>query len=323
MEYLQITNIRDSNGGSILGILRKTTQAFRKNPIIWSALKFRNWAYYRSFRASGAARGRSFSAELAGTGRSNFCFVVAFNTPWVIDALSKGWALYASDMTLVVIDNSSEPTARKTINAICRQHGVPYFPLPRNREANANRSHGTAMNWIFHNIVKSLRPHIFGFIDHDCLPIAPVNIPARMEGKIGYGLRCLSTSTYVFNRAVNDPGWYLWAGLCFFNFAEAEVLEMDFRNRLESGMDTGGGNWPLLYSKTSSSGIELAVESRIPISVGGTTIDYQLFDGNLFHVGGASYQGRMKQPDYRRLLSNHIWDAYLGGSEGRVAEANS
>ena len=160
------------------------------------------------------------------------CVTVAFNTPWVIDILTAAWERYATGMTLVVADNSSDQAAREAIVQICRSRGVPYLPLPRNPEWSPNRSHGIAVNWTYYNLVRRIRPKIFGYIDHDCFPIAPIDIPARMAGKTVYGHKWASTKF---------PGaWNMWAGLCFFRYSAVEDIELDFKHRIEFGLDTGG-----------------------------------------------------------------------------------
>ncbi|WP_217577131.1 hypothetical protein [Mesorhizobium sp. GbtcB19] len=272
---------------------------------------------YRQFLASAASKGRAFARGLGETER-NYCFTIAFNTPWIIDVLTKAWQVFPTGTRLVVIDNSSKQDARASIEAICARRGVAYFGLPRNFEANPSRSHGVSQTWAFHNIVKHLKPDMFGFIDHDCFPIGPIDIAKRVGRKIGYGAPLHARSSYLYKAAEDEPGWYYWAGLCFYNFAAVEHAKLDFRNRLDIGMDTGGGNWPVLYSKHPVGEFEMARKNRLTVNVGGTIADYELYDEVLFHVGGASYRSGAKSPDYRRLLSDHIWNTYLDGTQDRL-----
>ena len=153
---------------------KKINQAYRRNKIIYGASRTRDWLKYRYFRLKDAAKGRSFAEGLGTADESFFCFAIAFNTPWVIDALTKGWQQYSSGSILVVVDNSNSPAARQSIEKICKIRGVPYFGLPGNPERHRSRSNGIAMNWIYYNIVRHLKPKAFGFLDHDCLPIAPL-----------------------------------------------------------------------------------------------------------------------------------------------------
>jgi hypothetical protein len=274
------------------------------------AKAIRNALIERDFRSHGVTEGRSFADALQQTGSRRFCFTIAFNTPWVIDALTRAWDLYASGMTLVVVDNSSSQSARKTIEDICRARGVAYFGLPRNRETNPNRSHGIAMNWTFHNIVRHLRPELFGFLDHDCFPIVAVDIPKLMETKIVYGTRWPAKRDF--------EGWFLWAGLCFFRFSAVEGLDMDFTPRFESGMDTGGGNWPLLYRNLKPSDVATADRKVVSLEFDGMEADYRMMGDIFFHVRGASHRKSIDTKRYRRLMSDHVWESYLGGRDARL-----
>ena len=185
------------------------------------------------FRSQGREEGRKLADELRQDTCNGLCITIAFNTPWVIDILTAAWRRYATGMILVVVDNSSDSKAREAIKRICEARSVPYLALPRNPERNPNRSHGIALNWAYYNLVRHVRPGIFGYIDHDCFPIAPVDIPARMEDRTVYGRRWQTHRL--------DGAWHLWAGLCFFRFTAVENLELDFKPRIEFGLDTGGG----------------------------------------------------------------------------------
>ena len=273
------------------------------------AKAFRNALLERNFRARGIPEGLEFAEELRRTGSRRFCFVIAFNTPWVIDALARAWQLYSSGVTLVVVDNSSDQSARASIAGICRARNVAYFGLPRNWDSHPNRSHGTSMNWTFYNIVRPTRPELFGFLDRDCFPIIPVDIPAMMEGKIVYGSKRPA--------AVDPEAWFMWAGFCFYRFSAVEALDMDFTPRFVSGMDTGGGNWDLLYRGLGENDIADA-KTTPDLDLLGIEADHRMLDGAFFHVGGASHRKLAATRQYRRQISDHVWEAYLGGDESRL-----
>ncbi|MDX8531922.1 hypothetical protein RFM41_07790 [Mesorhizobium sp. VK25A] len=291
-------------------------------------MRLRHEILYRQFLGAAASKGRAFARDLGGKDLSekdlsgkagrNYCFTIAFNTPWIIDVLTKAWQVFPTGTRLVVIDNSPKQDARASIEAICARRGVAYFRLPRNFETNPSRSHGISQTWVFHNIVKHLKPDMFGFIDHDCFPVSPIDIAQRVGGKIGYGLPLHAESSYLYKAAADEPGWYYWAGLCFYDFAAVEHTKLDFRNRLDIGMDTGGGNWPVLYSKRPTREFEMARSNSIAVNVEGKVANYELLDEALFHVGGASYRSLATNPDYRRQLSDHIWKTYLGGTQDRL-----
>ncbi|WP_224669233.1 hypothetical protein [Mesorhizobium sp. BH1-1-5] len=299
-------------------MLRKAVENFRRTSGVQLLLGLRHEILYRQFLGSAAPKGRAFARDLSGKPERNYCFTIAFNTPWIVDVLTKAWQAFPTGTRLVVIDNSPKQDARASIEAICAQRGVAYFRLPRNFETNPSRSHGVSQTWIFHNIVKHLKPDMFGFIDHDCFPVGPIDIAQRVGRKIGYGMPRHARSSYLYKEAKDESCWYYWAGLCFYNFAAVEHAKLDFRNRLDIGMDTGGGNWPVLYSKHPVGEFEMARLNHVAVSVGGKTADYEVYDEVLFHVGGASYRSRATNADYRRQLSDHIWKTYLGGIQDRL-----
>jgi hypothetical protein len=182
------------------------------------------------------------------------------------------------------------------------------------------------MNWVYYNLVRHVRPDIFGYIDHDCFPIAPIDIPARMAGKSVYG----STGKGVYGsmgKAVcgrksskqrPDGAWTLWAGLCFFRLSAVEDIELDFKHRYEFGLDTGGGNWPTLYGRLRPGDTVAAEVAQLHFQLGDLNAQQNIYDGRLLHLGGASYRSKFGKTDYRQLLSDHIWDTYLGGRTARI-----
>ncbi|QPC90601.1 hypothetical protein [Mesorhizobium sp. INR15] len=295
-----------------LKLFKGVVDLLNQNRPVRKLKAFRNALIEGNFRARGTAEGLKFAEQLRQTGSRRSCFVIAFNTPWVIDALTQAWQLHSSGMTLVVVDNSSNKSARTIIASICQARGVAYFPLPRNWEINPNRSHGTAMNWIFHNIVRPLRPEFFGFLDHDCFPITAVDIPSRLEGKTVYGTK--------YQAKPGHEGWFLWAGFCFYRFSSVEDLDMDFTPRFIDGMDTGGGNWTVLYRRLHDDAVADEARTTIRLNLDGTQADHVAMGGAFFHVGGASYRGLINTKHYRRLMSDHLWDTYLGGRDNRIVK---
>lgn len=299
-------------------MLKTAVETFRRTKGVRSLLALRNEILYRQFLGNAASRGHAFADALRAGPERNYCFTIAFNTPWVIDVLTKAWQVFPTGTSLVVVDNSSRKETRPAIEAICRQRGVAYFPLPRNFEPNPSRSHGVSQTWAFHNIIKQLRPDMFGFIDHDCFPTKPFDILRRIEGKIGYGAMVRPRSTYLYQKSEDEIGWYYWAGFCFYDFRAVEQLKLDFRSRVDIGMDTGGGNWPAVYSRYPAARFEHAERKSVTVDLRGRTASYQIIDQAFLHIGGASYRSNATNPDYRRSLSDHIWETYLGGTKDRL-----
>jgi len=270
------------------------------------AKNVRNQLIDLSFRA----RGRSEADRLIDAlGRaSNVCFTIAFNVPWTIEVLVAAWQRFPTGLSLIVANNSSDPKKRRDIETICRLHDVAHIHLPYNPEWHPCRSHGIAMNWLYFNVVKRLRPDIFGFIDHDCFPIQPYNVVHRLEGRDVFGVR---------QEATKVPGaWNLWAGFCFYRFPSIENRAVDFKHRIEFGLDTGGGNWLGIYKATDLERIAWAEEHVLDQSVelhkGLSTI----IDDAFLHVGSASFR-----KDVQQQVADKIWNTYFGGISNRLLPA--
>ena len=196
------------------------------------------------------------------------------------------------------------------IKEICGSRGVPYVALPPNPERNPSRSHGIAMNWTYYNLIQHAEPAMFEFIDHDCFPIAEADIPARMAQKIAYGRKWASSN--------HDRAWHLWAGFCFFRFDAAKASIPDFKPLRRLGLDTGGANWPRLYSRLAPEEVEVASERMLDMPVGDVDTLRKVFDERFLHLGGTSYRGKFSAADYRKLVADHIWATYLVGANRLV-----
>jgi hypothetical protein len=292
--------------------LKRLIRFLNYNPVARRAKNWRNELLDRHFRSRGHAEGKTLIDTLRARGAKSLCFTIAFNTPWVIEILLAAWRRYPTGLELIVVDNSSDHEKRVQIQQICQTYGVDYIALPKNLEWSPNRSHGIAMNWVFHNLVKKLKPEIFGFIDHDCFPCIPFNIEQRMDGMSIYG-RKIPSSTL--------PGiWNMWAGFCFFRFSQVENRELDFKHRIELGLDTGGGNWPVLYREIDANQVAIAKGCLASEFLHGfDDLNYlNLIEESFFHLGGASYYKSFDKETRRKMISDKIWDSLLGGIEKRV-----
>lgn len=114
--------------------------------------------------------------------------VVAFNRAWVIDWLTRMAARNVRDTTWLVFDNSRQRTARGEVEWLCRDRAIPYLSLPSNPVRYLCRSHGMAMTWIYHNVVRVLQPRRFAFIDHDLIPLDKVDFNAALGEQPVYGV---------------------------------------------------------------------------------------------------------------------------------------
>ncbi len=281
-------------------ITRAASRAFHGNRVLRSAKNLRNGLIDRTFRRAAAAEGWRIADQLSHDGVREAAFTIAFNTPWAIDLLTRQWSRNHPDLRLVVIDNSSDRSARVAHEGLCRQRGVRYLPLPRNPEWSPNRSHGIALNWVWFNVVRHARLDVAGFIDHDCIPVASLDLRSRLAGRAAYGLRGASLT--------HPQAWNLWAGYCFFRPAAAEGLAVDFKHRIELGLDTGGGNWTGFYRHLDPAAVGEAGHRIVQIELGDGRPPYAmlLLDEAFLHLDGASYREAFRDASIRRRIMESI-----------------
>ena len=282
---------------------RSISGGLDRNPVVRAAKNLRNAVVDHGFRRCAAAEGRRFAAELSARGVRHAGVAIAYNSPWVVDLLTQAWARHQPGLPLVVVDNSSKTTARADHAALCRSRDVPYLPLPRNPERHPNRSHGIALNWTWFNVVRHASLDFVGFVDHDCIPVAPCNLAARMRDRDVYGM---------YGESITYPGaWNLWAGYCFLRPAAARAV--DFKHRIEYGLDTGGGNWRGFYRGLDPGRVGRAAFRwvRPDLGTGGTGAPCLLLDDAFLHLEGASYREAFGDAALRRELAEALLDRPL------------
>ncbi len=252
---------------------------FRIKPLDHFLIQFCNDGLQYAFRAF---RPKSLTRFLQDAGRlegKNICLIVAYEQPWALDWLCKMAARHLSDATLLVFDNSRRAKARLDIERVCRDAGVAYLGLPPNPTRHPNRSHGMAMTWIFHNVVREIRPRTFTFIDHDLIPMEKIEIGGLAGNQPFYGLP-----------RVSKWGWSLWAGYCSYDFSAVHRLPLNFLNDFSRGLDTGGRNWPYLYRNFDHSRMRLGSMrlTQIADPLDGAPRQVVVMDGSWIHIGAAS-----------------------------------
>lgn len=234
-----------------------------------------------------------FLQSLGDVSGRNLLFTIAFRETWTIDLLARSVARHMPEWTLVVIDNSREASERAAIEATARSHGLPYLALPRNPEWSPNRSHGLALNWTWQNVLRALRPRLFGFIDHDCFPIAQTPFVDHLQNQPVDGP--------VIHPRFVENAWYIWAGCMFFNFSLVEGLKLDFNHDQHLRLDTGGRLWSALYRHLDESSLDLVQFG--PLSTlcadGERVYTPAGIDNCLVHYGGGSYDRSAEGKRYR------------------------
>ena len=236
----------------------------------------------------------------------NIVATVAFNSPWTIRWQLRFIGRYLENAAFFLADNSSDHEARSTIETLCADAGVAYLGLPANpyrERRHASRSHGLALNWIYRNIIRGLRPKAWGFFDHDLFPTHPFDPLSELRGQPFYGA--------LESRA---GGRYLWPGFCLFSKNADEDAMLDFRQDWFMGLDTGGMNAEVLASRADLAALVFARGRSIGpdrnVAVTADNIDW--FD-NCVHIGNASgwYRSNTEREPALDILLQQIYDGAL------------
>lgn len=256
----------------------------------------------RRYREKPALAGDAAAIARGIAGR-NALFTVAFEDPEAIDWQAQLIRHFVPGALYVVIDNSPTDEKAKAIEAVAGRHGVPYLRLPRNPWEKSSRSHGIALNWVWHNLIRPGTPSAFGLLDHDLFPTAPDDPFAPLARQDIYG--------YVrFTEKPHAERWFLWAGFTMMKFAAVRDLELDFGQDWFLGLDTGGGNWRPIYSKLDLAKLERPQSRFVPYREG-----IETYSGPFQWVGAWLHEvGQMGKPDVmadkrrvvREILAPHL-----------------
>src|SRR5258708_3296878 len=252
-------------------------------PVQHALKQVRNDAWLAVYKNKRAEKLGPFLAEHEDLADKNIALVIAFEQPWALNWLLRMANRNVADMTVLVFDNSRNESKRIEIEQVCKQNKAPYLALPPNSSRHVNRSHGMAMTWVYHNVVRAISPRIFGFIDHDLIPVRKASIADRIADQPLYGL--VNVGKYGF--------WSLWAGYSFFDYAVSQDKTMNFLYDFSRDLDTGGRNWKSLYADLQRLNLRFASFDYVSTKVPG--IDEprkaQYVDGNWLHLGGMGYGG--------------------------------
>jgi hypothetical protein len=163
---------------------------------------------------------------------------VAFGDPELVSWQTCLLRRFVPNVLHMIVDNSVADEAAREIYRVAGDAGAAYLRAPANPWSGdaASRSHGIVLNWTWRNVILAGEPEAFGFIDHDIFPTAAADPFAPLAGQDVYGIV----------RTVG-PRWFLWAGFCTFRFAAVKDKALDFGQDWFVGLDTGGGNWRVLY----------------------------------------------------------------------------
>jgi hypothetical protein len=274
---------------------------FRLRPLTHRLKTVRYRIINRLYARRPAHEGDVASLEGRLRGR-NVLVTVAFDDPEAILWQSRLVQRYVPNALYLVADNSASETQAAAIAATAHVRDIPYVRLPVNPWRGPSRSHGLALNWIWRNVIRLGQPHAFGFIDDDIFPTAPSDPFAPLATQDFYGV-------------VRTVGlrWFLWAGYCMFRFDRVKDLPLDFGQDWFAGLDTGGGNWDVLYRHVELAGLRQMGTTWVPYKEG---VDpargrLQWCDTWLHQIGSTG--DRDLDTDKRRvvaaMLAPHLADA--------------
>lgn len=264
-------------------------------------LKMRRYrANDRAFRAVPARVGDVPSLVGSLNGRK-VLVSVAFRDPQTIAWQAPLIRLYVPDALYIVADNTPDDAQAAAIAEVAAKFSVPYLRLPANPTNVPSRSHGLALNWIWHNVIRPGEPEVFGFLDDDMFPTGPHDPFAALTDQDFFGVIRPGVSTVSIDAAGR---WFLWAGFSMFRFAGVRHKPLDFSQDWFLGLDTGGGNWEVLYRHVARENIREQETVYVPFREGLTTADapFQWCGPWLHEVG---LMGRVEfAEDKRRTVQN-------------------
>lgn len=278
-------------------------------PISFLWKELRNDLFLFFYKCLVAKNEASFLERYVHLKNENILVIIAFEQPQVLEWLFQLAQKNLSGARLMVFDNSRRAHLSAEIERVCHRYDIPYLALPKNPTRHVNRSHGMAMTWVYYRIIKKIQPKYFGYIDHDLLPIEPVNINHSLNMKNGfYGL---------FRKKAGY--WNLWAGYAFYSYKAVKDLPMNWLYDFSRQLDTGGRNWNCLYSQVDIHQVEpdMAKEVFTEATVQNHRAKIQVIDTNWLHVGGVSYndnfaiKGEAFTQIVKDLLSGNSLEAIL------------
>lgn len=287
----------------------------RVRPILHRFKMARYRAHDRKFRALPPRAGDLQALRSRLRGRK-VLIPVAFEDPQMIAWQAPLVRLYVPDALYIVADNTRDDARAESIEAVARSFGAPYIRLPANPTNSASRSHGLALNWIWHNVVRPGEPAMFGFLDDDMFPMAETDPFAPLSHQDFFGVVRPGIATA--SVAAGDR-WFLWAGFSMFKFEAVRHKPLDFSQDWFSGLDTGGGNWDVLYRHVARSSITEQSTEFVPFKQGLQISDAPLqWCGSWLHeVGlmGRHEFAEAKRSAVENLLAPHLAKAHSTASK--------
>jgi hypothetical protein len=236
---------------------------------------------------------------------------IAFDDPDTIELQAEMIARFVPQAFYIVADNSADDSAARAIAAAAERRTIAYVRLPKqpwSRPQQASRAHGLALNWVWRNVIRPGEPEAFGFLDDDLFPAADDDPFALLDRQPVYG-------------ALRTAGrrWFLWAGYCMFRFDAVKHLALDFGQDWFNGLDTGGGNWNVLYCKLDRGALVFSPSRFEPYQPGADPVHdtIQWCGAWLHEVGQTQRAGRLQQAADKRRMIKELLASRAEGPKGR------
>ncbi len=235
---------------------------------------------------------------------------IAFSDPQAIDWQAQLLWRFLPDAVQLIADNSPDDDSAGEIQSVAERRRLLYVRLPANPWREPSRSHGIALNWVWRNILLPGKPAAFGFLDDDLFPTASDDPFAHLSTQDCYG---------VVREA--GPRWFLWAGFCFFRFAGVRHLKLDFGQDWFNGLDSGGGNWRVLYRGLNRGAMREQESRFVPFRPDIEVADgpYQWCGPWLHEVG---LMGRADLAKEKRAATAKLIEALLENRDGAASARN-
>ena len=141
----------------------------------------------RSSLSAAPGAGRRCAAVVRAIPGCDVLATIAFNDAEAIRWQAALIRHYLPRADHIVIDNSSDDGAAADIAAVAAHRGLLICGC-RKSVARFSRSHGIALNWVWHNVLRPGAPRAFGFLDDDLFPTAPDDPFAPLASQDFFGL---------------------------------------------------------------------------------------------------------------------------------------
>jgi hypothetical protein len=169
--------------------------------------------------------------------KSNFLLVnFVFNNAELVELQYYSLKKFLKDNhDYLVADDSSDEDQAKATESFCFKNGISYIRLPKNNPGlDESLCHGLALNWVFYNVIRKIKPERFGFLEQDVFVISPGSFLSPWENESFWGVKAPSYEK-------RENLWRLWPGFCFFRRDFYTDKALNFLPR--KYLDTGGRNF--------------------------------------------------------------------------------